>query len=201
MQTECQLPVATQLMGIPQSASTALGSSSGVRAPCPNWPWLLNYHTHTFYIKGQLLLPFPKNPEGWVWGVPAQSPGVHSSWGTEEHSVLCTQSKTLGFQMRGQGAIEGGFSADVAPGDQRQIQSRSWKQWESTLQPVVECSRRTSEDGHEDMPYQSPRLLFPCSMMGCPLLSADPSTQACPRTPKSNTIPRWRRHDSRGPSQ
>lgn len=33
MQIECQPPVATQLMGIPQSASTALGSSSEVRSP------------------------------------------------------------------------------------------------------------------------------------------------------------------------
>ncbi|KAF3854634.1 hypothetical protein F7725_022689 [Dissostichus mawsoni] len=36
--TECQPPVATQLMGIPQRASTALGSSSGVRPPCPSLP-------------------------------------------------------------------------------------------------------------------------------------------------------------------
>lgn len=40
MQTECHPPAATQLMGIPQRASTTRGSSSEVRPPWPSWPWL-----------------------------------------------------------------------------------------------------------------------------------------------------------------
>lgn len=34
-----------------------------------------------------------------LFSLPAQSPGVHRSRGTEQHGVLATQCKTLGFQM------------------------------------------------------------------------------------------------------
>lgn len=40
MQTVCHPPAATELMCMPQRASTVLGSSSEMSSPCPNWPWL-----------------------------------------------------------------------------------------------------------------------------------------------------------------
>ena len=108
MQTECQPPVATQLMGIPHSASTVLGSSSEERPPCPSWPWLSNVQRKNikillrFTIRDKMIVrctcPVPRctqlqiHWEGWhvLHSVPDSWPsGVVIRSGRREVLWLC----------------------------------------------------------------------------------------------------------------
>lgn len=66
-----------------EASMTQLTMTGGV-STVKTWPHSSDLH------HGQCLCLF---------SLPAQSPGVHRSRGTEQHGVLATQCKTLGFQM------------------------------------------------------------------------------------------------------